>query len=100
MAHTHHDTHDVIIDREGGPGVTAGLIAAIAVIVLVAVIGLAVLFSRPWDNGSSNNTPNVPGISDNSGGGGGGNGGGDTGGSSGGDPSGAGSGGGDAQPAQ
>jgi uncharacterized membrane protein YgcG len=99
MAHTHHDTHDVIIDREGGPGVTAGLIAAIAVILLIAVIGLAVLFSRPWDSGS-NNTPNVPGIQDNSGGGGGGNNGGDTGGGSGGDSSGGGSGGGDAQPAQ
>jgi uncharacterized membrane protein YgcG len=97
MAHTHHDTHDVIIDREGGPGVTAGLIAAIAVIVLIAVIGLAVLFSRPWDSGNSNSTPSVPGISDNSGGGGG-NSGGDTGNGSGGDSSGGG--GGDAQPAQ
>ena len=100
MAHTHNDVHrDVeIIERDGGRGVTTGLMVAIAALVIFAIIALAVLFARPWDDGGANNNPNVPGVSDNSGGGNNNGGAGDSGGSSGGDSGG--TSGGDAQPAQ
>lgn len=71
MAHAHDDLHThreiEVVDR--GTGVGAGLMVAIAALLVVAIIGLAVVWSRPWDNGSSPNTNPNPGISDNSGGG-------------------------------
>ena len=71
MAHTHGDPHTYrevdVIDR--GSGVSAGIMLAIAALLLIVVIGLAVAWSRPWNNGTSNNNPSVPGISDNGGGG-------------------------------
>jgi hypothetical protein len=78
MAHTHGDPHSYrevdVIDR--GSGVSAGIMLAIAALLLIVVIGLAVAWSRPWNSGgTNNNNPNVPGISDNSGGGNGGSGG-------------------------
>src|SRR4029078_6733658 len=100
MAHTHDDVHrDVeVIERDGGAGVTAGMLVAIGALIVFAIIALSVLYARPWDdNNSNNNTPNVPGISDNSGGGGSGSG--DSGAPSGGGGSDSGGGGGDA-PAQ
>lgn len=70
MAHTHRDVHDIdIVERDGGSGLTAGVLVAIAALVVFAVIALAVLFARPWDDNGANNTPNVPGVTDNSGGG-------------------------------
>ncbi len=97
MAHMHDDVHSTtrevdVIDRGNGSGFGAGFMLAIATLLVLAVIGVAVLWARPWDDNSNNNTPNVPGISDNSGGGS----------SGGGQPSGGGSdsGGGGAQPAQ
>ena len=89
MAHVHDDVHDTrevdIIDR-GGSGVGAGVMLAIAALLVVAIIGLGVLWARPWDDNGPNTNPNVPGISDNNGGGnnapsGGDNSGGGTGGS-------------------
>jgi len=54
---------------------------------LIVVIGLAVVWSRPWSNsGTNNSNPSVPGISDNSGGGNGGGGGTNGGGNNGGQP--------------
>ena len=73
MAHMHNDvqtTREVdVIDR--GSGFGAGFMLAIATLLVLAVVGIAVLWARPWDDNSGvrNNNPNVPGISDNSGGG-------------------------------
>jgi hypothetical protein len=94
MAHTHGDTHSDtntyrevdVIDRSSGIG--PGLVLAIAALLLIVVIGLAVVWSRPWSSSgtNNNNNPSVPGISDNGGGGNNGPGGSDNGGSSGGQP--------------
>ena len=68
-----HDTHHVdreVIVGSGAPFGT-GLVLALAALLVLVIIAFALLWSRPWDNGgSSNSSPNVPGISDNSGGGG------------------------------
>ncbi len=73
MAHTHTDVHEVDVIDRGSGGIGAGLMLAIATLLVIAVIGLAVLWTRPWDgNGSTNNNNTNPGISDNSGGGNGG----------------------------
>jgi hypothetical protein len=76
MAHSHsyHDHDDVVIDR--GAGFPAGALVALALVILVAVIGLAVLFSAPWEDDSGGGTqPAVPGINDGGNPGGGGDGG-------------------------
>jgi hypothetical protein len=71
MTHAHHAHRDddvEIIERDRPFG--AGLTVAIAVIVIMALLAFAVLWSRPWSSGSgSRTTPNQPGISDNGGGG-------------------------------
>lgn len=73
MAHAHDDvhttTHEVdVVDR--GSGFGAGFMLAAVTLIVLAVVGIAVLWARPWDdNNTRNNTPNVPGITDNSGGG-------------------------------
>ena len=97
MAHTHSDVHEVdVIDRDGGTGLAAGVLLAVAAILVMGVIGLAVLFTRPWDDNSPNNNPTTaPGITDNGGGNNGTNNGGGTNTGSGGA-----GGGSDAQPSQ
>jgi hypothetical protein len=78
MAHSHDHSVDVVEHRDG---FGSGAIVAVAALIVLAVIGLAVLFAAPWDDdnsGGGTNNP-VPGINnpvDN----GGDTGGGDTGG--------------------
>lgn len=66
MTHSHH--HDVeVVDR--GAGVGAGLLAAIAAVLVLLIIALAVLWAAPWDDDdAAGGTPDVPGITDDSGG--------------------------------
>jgi hypothetical protein len=65
MAHTHGDPHTVV---ERDSAYNAGMFMGVALVLLLAVIGLALLFTQPWDdNGSSG-----PGIEDNVPGAGGG----------------------------
>ncbi len=71
MAHSHapdpvvhHDRQ--VIDRGGGTG--AGMLIAVAALIAIVVIGLAVLWAAPWDD-DGGNTPNIPDVTDNSGGG-------------------------------
>lgn len=67
MAHTHHDVE--VVGDGGAAGFSAGMLALLATVLVIAIIAFAVLWTRPWDsNGSTNNNGN-PGISDNSGGG-------------------------------
>ena len=80
MSHAHHG-HDTVVERDvvrdDGNGIAAGLILAVAVIVFLAVIGLALLFTQPWDedgSGGGLNNP-VPGTNDGGGTGEGGGGG-------------------------
>ena len=96
MAHTHdsHSHGDVVIDDRTGPA--AGLLVALAAVVILAIVAFAVIWAAPWDDDSDGVTePSVPGITDDSGGGGGdvvpddgGTGGGDASGGEGGDGSG------------
>ncbi len=59
MAHT--DSHHVdVVDGRNGPG--AGLMLAIAALVVIAVVALAVLFTQPWDDDGGVDTS--PGITD------------------------------------
>lgn len=60
MAHT--DSHHVdVVDRRDGPG--AGLMLAIAALVVIAVVALAVLFTQPWDD-DNGGVDTSPGITD------------------------------------
>ena len=73
MAHMHDDVHTTtrevdVVDRGGGFG--AGFMLAVVTLLVLAVVGIAVLWARPWDDNKTNsNNPNVPGITNNSGGG-------------------------------
>jgi hypothetical protein len=71
---------------------------AIATLLVVAVLALVLLVAQPWDD-DSNVSPNVPDVTDDSGGGGAGGGGSD-GGTNGGGTGDGGAGGGAEQPAQ
>ena len=60
MTHSSHgDTHTVI-DRNGGG---AGLLVGLAIVVVLAVVALAVLWSAPWDD-DNDGVDTTPGISD------------------------------------
>ena len=99
MAHQDTHTHRTVIEDRTGYG--AGMLVAVAAIILLALVAFAVLWTQPWDDNSSNTNPNVPGITDDSGGGG--TGGGDSqdnSGGSGGGTNDGGTGGGDVQPPQ
>jgi hypothetical protein len=80
MTHSHgHDTtvrDTTVIDRDGDSGArTTGMLLGIAAILLIAIIGLVVLFAEPWeDDGGGGVTDTAPGITDDSGGGGAGEG--------------------------
>lgn len=69
MAHMHTDVHEVDVIDRGGNGLGAGLVLAIVTLLIIAAIGFAVLWTRPWDSNGSSNSNSGPGISDNSGGG-------------------------------
>jgi hypothetical protein len=71
-SHTYHDHDDVVVDRSAG--FPAGVLVALALLLVVLIVGLAVLFSAPWDDdgGARNPQPNVPGINDGGGNPGGG----------------------------
>ncbi|HZP58063.1 MAG TPA: hypothetical protein VFC53_11010 [Dehalococcoidia bacterium] len=74
MAHTHYEhepahEHDVEYVERTGAGFGAGLLIALATLIILAAIAFAVLWSRPWSNGSGGGGANQPGIGDNSGGG-------------------------------
>ena len=76
MAHSHgdthgHSTHETIVERDGY-GFGPGAIIVLATLLLLAVLGIALLVSQPWDDDGADTTP---GIGDNSGGGGAGDGG-------------------------
>lgn len=78
MTHAHHG-HDTV-EREG-TGFAAGMLLAVAVLVLLAVVGLALLFTQPWDDdGDAGIEQPVPGINEGGGDGGTGEGGGEGGG--------------------
>lgn len=68
MAHSHDPVvqHDREVIDNRGTG--AGMLIAIAALIAIVVIGLAVLWSAPWDD-DGDATPNVPDVTDNSGGG-------------------------------
>ncbi len=71
MAHVHDSDVEIVdrtvVDRTGGSGASGALVAIVAIVVLAA-IAFAVLWTRPWDDNSTKNTGNQPGITDNSGG--------------------------------
>lgn len=82
MTHAHHDPHTTVVERDG---YNAGLLMGLAVVLLLAIVGLALLFTQPWDDdGGTNTSPaiedvvpgdgggGVPGENDGSGGGSGG----------------------------
>lgn len=68
MAHTHHDdpVHrdtTVIDDRGIGAGFGAGMMIAALAIVAAVIIGLALLFTQPWDDdGTVDSTPGVEDV--------------------------------------
>jgi hypothetical protein len=70
MAHSHGDTHGHGGVADPGPGYASGLVLTVAALVVLAIIALAVLWAAPWDDNDGDSTPNVPGITDDSGGGG------------------------------
>ena len=57
MAHSHDPHGDVaVVDR----GYGAGLLAALAVLLVLAVVGIALLWSQPWDDdGGADTTPGI-----------------------------------------
>jgi hypothetical protein len=64
MAHAHEPhPHDTTVVEDRGYGVFVALAAIIAII----VIGLAVLWSAPWDDDDSNDIVPNPDITDDSG---------------------------------
>jgi hypothetical protein len=87
MAHTHGDPHTTVVDRDG---YGAGMFMGLAIVLLLVIVGLALLFTQPWDddNGGTNTSPgiedvvpgegggdsSVPGSGDGDGGGSGGDG--------------------------
>jgi hypothetical protein len=101
MAHAHDaHTHEVDVVERSGYG--AGMMVAVATLLVLVVLGIVLLIAQPWDDGNGGTTPNVPGVGDN-GGGGNNNGGGTTDGNNNSGSGGAtdgGSGGGAQQPAQ
>jgi hypothetical protein len=57
-----------VVDR-GGPA--AGLLVAIAAVLILAIVAFAVIWAAPWDDdGDGIADPSVPGITDDIGGGG------------------------------
>jgi hypothetical protein len=92
MAHTHGDPHTTVVERDG---YGAGMFMGLAIVLLLLIVGLALLFTQPWDD-DDGGTNTSPGIEDAVPGEGGGDSGvpGNDGGESGGD----GSGGGEVQP--
>ena len=69
MAHSSHSDHgrDVVVDS-GGNGFGSGLLLMLAALAIVAIVALAVLWAQPWDD-DGDSSPNVPGITDDTGGG-------------------------------
>jgi hypothetical protein len=69
MTHMHEPaphSHDrTVVEREYP---AAGLLVAIAVLAALVIIGLAVLWSAPWDDGDANTVPVDPPVTDDSGG--------------------------------
>lgn len=69
MTHDSHSHGTVIEDRTGAG---AGMLVALAAIIVIALIAFAVLWTQPWDDNDGGGIADpVPGIEDNSGGGGG-----------------------------
>lgn len=67
MANDHG--HTTVVEDRSGSG--AGMLVALAAIIVIALIAFAVLWTQPWDNDSGTGVGDaVPGIQDNSGGGG------------------------------
>ena len=66
MAHDHG--HTTVVEDRTGAG--AGMLVALAAIIVIALIAFAVLWTQPWDdNDGAGVTDTVPGIEDNGGGG-------------------------------
>jgi hypothetical protein len=59
MAHSHGDPHTTVVERDG---YNAGMFMGLALVLLLAVIGLALLFTQPWDDDDGGTT--APGIED------------------------------------
>jgi hypothetical protein len=69
MAHTHYDDGDHVVLTRPEPGGYSAMMIALAVLIVAAIVALAVLWARPWDDSSSPG-PQVPGIGNQNGGGG------------------------------
>lgn len=59
MTHAHHDPHTTVVERDG---YNAGLLMGLAIVLLLAIVGLALLFTQPWDDDDGGST--APGIED------------------------------------
>ena len=65
MTHADHGHHDTTVVERDGSGVGAGVMLGIATILLLAIIGLALLFTQPWDDdGDAGLVDPVPGINE------------------------------------
>jgi hypothetical protein len=61
----HRDTTVIEDGHDAGTGFGAGMMVAALAILAAVIIGLALLFTQPWDDDSAGTNPNVPDTSDN-----------------------------------
>jgi hypothetical protein len=69
MADVHHETPVVrethVVDGGGaGSGFGAGMMLGLLAIVAAVIIGVALLWTQPWNDDADSSAPSVPGVED------------------------------------